>query len=74
MAQPRPDSTPAPKAPVQLVPSNATHGPTCGPKRVECPVHGAPYGPNYLPAEVQNRLTGTFVFAHDCHQIWRVAA
>lgn len=47
------------------------HGSACGVERIECPLHGAPYGPHYLPAERQKRRGGTFVFAHDCGGAWR---
>lgn len=51
--------------------TNAEHGPACGAERIECPIHGAPFGPLYLPAERQRRRGGVFVFAHDCHGAWR---
>ena len=54
------------------IPSNVEHGPACG-ERVACPVHGQPYGPHYLPAELHHRVSSTYVIAHDCGRSWRVA-
>jgi hypothetical protein len=74
MPQPRPKSTPPERLRTVLVPSNAEHGPACGTERIPCPIHGLPWGGSYAPAERHVRPGGVFIFAHDCHQAWRVAA